>query len=279
MGGMGGVSVAAPLGADAGDVSYPAHLINGRLPRDPATVAAVPGHRIRFRLINASADTAYRFAVGGHRLSVTHADGYPVQPFDTDTLILGMGERYDVTVTVSDGSFPIVASPEGKSDPPGLAVLRSGAGDPPAPGVLPAELAGQMLTYRDLVPTAESALDTAEIDRELPLSLSMADGGRRWLINGAPFEDREPLYVAAGERVRLTISNRSMMFHPIHGHTFALSGESGTGVRKDTVNVVPMQWLSVDLQADNPGQWMAHCHNAYHAELGMMAVLSYVVPT
>ena len=26
---------------------------------------------------------------------------------------------------------------------------------------------------------------------------------------------------------------------------------------------------------DNPGQWLAHCHNAYHGELGMMTVMSY----
>lgn len=278
MGMMGDAVSAAPLGADAGDVDYPAHLINGRLPQDPVGVTASPGDRIRLRLINASGDTAYRFAVGGHQLSVTHTDGYPVDPFDVDTLILGMGERYDVVITVGDGVFPIVSSPEGKPGPPGLAVLRSAAGDASVVGdSLPAELGGQLLTYSDLVPTAEAALPARRVDRELPMRLSMADGGRRWLINGATFADREPLYVAAGERVRITISNRSMMFHPIHlhGHTFALSGRAGPGLRKDTVNVLPMQTLSIDVEADNPGQWMAHCHNAYHAELGMMTVLSY----
>ncbi|WP_258191008.1 multicopper oxidase domain-containing protein [Arthrobacter sp. PAMC25284] len=28
--------------------------------------------------------------------------------------------------------------------------------------------------------------------------------------------------------------------------------------------------------ADNPGQWLTHCHNAYHAERGMMGVFSYI---
>ncbi|MDW4911498.1 multicopper oxidase domain-containing protein, partial [Streptomyces sp. ADMS] len=27
--------------------------------------------------------------------------------------------------------------------------------------------------------------------------------------------------------------------------------------------------------ADNPGQWMLHCHNAYHAEAGMMTNVAY----
>ena len=47
------------------------------------------------------------------------------------------------------------------------------------------------------------------------------------------------------------------------------------GVRKDTVVVRPMQTVLVDLDATNPGQWMTHCHNAYHGEAGMMTTLSY----
>lgn len=276
-GGMGGVSSSTPLGADTGDVAYPAHLINGRLPRDPVTITSAPGRRICLRLINASADTAYRFAIGGHRLTVTHTDGYGVEPFEVDTLILGMGERYDVLVGVSDGVFPVVAAPEGKSDPAALAVLRSSSGEAPAPDARPAELAGRLLAYGDLAPTPAAALTASAVDRELTMSLAMADGGRRWLINGAAFADRAPLDVAAGERVRVTMSNRSMMFHPmhVHGHTFALAGDTGTGIRKDTVNVLPMQTVTVDLHADNPGQWVTHCHNAYHAELGMVTVLSY----
>ena len=36
-----------------------------------------------------------------------------------------------------------------------------------------------------------------------------------------------------------------------------------------------MQTVTADLQADNPGVWMYHCHNIYHAELGMMTTLRY----
>ncbi|HET6665607.1 MAG TPA: multicopper oxidase domain-containing protein, partial [Acidimicrobiales bacterium] len=86
--------------------------------------------------------------------------------------------------------------------------------------------------------------------------------------------DAEPLDVREGERVRLRFHNMSMMVHPmhLHGHTF---GIAGTGARKDTVLVRPMESITVDLDADNPGQWAAHCHNVYHAEAGMMTTLSY----
>ena len=39
---------------------------------------------------------------------------------------------------------------------------------------------------------------------------------------------------------------------------------------------VPIFDIYVDFAADNPGQWMVHCHNAYHAEAGMMTRLDYI---
>lgn len=277
-GGMGMASPGEPLGSDTGDVVYPAHLVNGRLPSDPAIIRSRIGRRIRLRLINAGADTAYRFAVGGHRLTVTHTDGYPVQPVDVDTLLIGMGERYDVLLTAEDGAFPMVAVPEGKDDPAALAVLRTGPGSAPGAGTRPVELTGELLDYAALRAMPGVQLGPVAPDRTLQMTLTMADGGRQWLVNGQPYPDHEPLTVSAGERVRLVLSNQTMMFHPmhVHGHTFALARPDGAGPRKDTVNVLPMQDVSVDLQADNPGQWLAHCHNAYHGELGMMTTLSYL---
>ncbi len=58
----------------------------------------------------------------------------------------------------------------------------------------------------------------------------------------------------------------------LHGHTFAVTGG---GARKDTTLVTPRQTVTVDLEADNPGQWMTHCHNIYHAAAGMMINLAY----
>ncbi len=95
-----------------------------------------------------------------------------------------------------------------------------------------------------------------------------------WGINGAPYGQNTPLTVEAGQRLLLNVSNRTMMTHPIHvhGHTFALAG---SGLRKDTVLIRPMESIPIDLQADNTGDWMVHCHNIYHAEAGMMIALEY----
>jgi FtsP/CotA-like multicopper oxidase with cupredoxin domain len=269
MGGMGHGS----MGMGGGDVDHPYHLLEGRVPEAPRTFAGSPGQRVRVRLVNAGSDTAYRVALGGHRLTVTHSDGFPVRPVTGDALLVGMGERYDVTVTLGDGVFPLVASPEGKTGQ-GLALVRTGAGAVPPATVRPAELDGRVLTLSDLVPAAGVALPGRPVERSHDLLLSGTMAPYRWTINGETFEDAEPLGVREGERVRLRFHNMSMMVHPmhVHGHTF---GIAGGGVRKDTVIVRPMQSVTVDLDADNPGQWAAHCHNLYHAEAGMMTTLSY----
>jgi FtsP/CotA-like multicopper oxidase with cupredoxin domain len=100
-----------------------------------------------------------------------------------------------------------------------------------------------------------------------------------WGINGMSLDMAEPgalrFLMRQGQRVRVVFANTTTMYHPmhVHGHTFALAG---TGTRKDTVIVLPNREVACDFDADNPGQWMAHCHNLYHAaESGMMAVLGY----
>ena len=98
-----------------------------------------------------------------------------------------------------------------------------------------------------------------------------------WTINGATYDRAQPLTVETGQAVRLRMSNMSMMTHPVHlhGHTFQVGPAGGTGPRKDTLLLPPMTRAEVDLVADNPGRWMLHCHNAYHAEAGMMTRLDY----
>ncbi len=134
MGGMdmGGMDAGSGMsGMDGGDVQYPLYLVNGRAPADPEVLAGKPGQKVRLRVINASADTIFDVALDGHDLRVTHSDGYRVNEVPASLLRLGMGERYDVTVTLKDGVFPFVAQPLGKA---GLAraLVRTATGAVPA---------------------------------------------------------------------------------------------------------------------------------------------------
>jgi FtsP/CotA-like multicopper oxidase with cupredoxin domain len=274
---MNGVGTSSLLGGDAGDISYPYYLINGRVPAAPTTFTAKPGQRIRIRLINAGSDTAFRVALASHTMTVTHTDGYPVVPTEVDAVLMAMGERYDIIVTAADGVFPLVASAEGKNAV-ARALLSTGAGTPPDAGFQPPELTKRVGTVDMFTATPDVDLPAGKPDIELSANLSGGMMRYDWAINGAPYGRNQPLQIKQGQRATLTFTNTTMMWHPmhLHGHTFQIIKPDGTpGARKDTAIVLPMQKVSIALLADNPGIWMMHCHNTYHQEAGMMTSLNY----
>jgi FtsP/CotA-like multicopper oxidase with cupredoxin domain len=271
---MGGMKMSGtPPFGDAGDVVYPHYLINGRTPADPEILNAKPGQRVRIRVVNAGSDTIFTVALGGHQMTVIATDGWAVQPATTDAFHIGMGERYDVEVTLAEGVFPLVAVPFGKKGQ-ARALVRSGAGRAPAETETPRELTGRVLLGTDLEPAESSRLETKDPDDQQMLHLSGQMQPYAWAINGKPFGENTPLELTEGKRTRLQMMNMTMMTHPmhLHGHTFALPN----GLRKDTVLIPPMGTIAAEFDADNPGDWMAHCHNIYHAEAGMMIALNYV---
>ncbi|ANP51178.1 FtsP/CotA-like multicopper oxidase with cupredoxin domain [Streptomyces griseochromogenes] len=265
------------LHGEAGSVAYPYYLVNGRTPTHPRVFRCRPGERIRLRIINAGSETAFRVALGGHTMTVTHTDGYPVEHQETDALLVGMAERYDVLVTAGDGVFPFVAQAEGKNGQ-GLALLRTdnGRSAPPAK-VRPDELDGKVIPARRLVPDDSVALDDRDVDREMRIRITGTMARYDWGIDHKLYDVRQRHPVHAGERVRLTLINATDMWHPLHlhGHTFALTGLDAAGARKDTAIVLPHRKIVCEFDADNPGLWMLHCHNQYHSESGMMTILGY----
>ena len=265
------------LGGDAGDVKYPHHLINGRVATDPDVYTGKPGKKVRLRIINAGGDTAYRVALGGHKLTITHTDGFPIEHQEVDALLVGMGERYDVLVTLGDGVFPLVALAEGKNAN-GLALVRTGSGSKPSATVRPNELDGMIMTASQLRAADDVRLKSAKTDVTHQIKLTGGMEKYNWAINGRPFDmknpEANPILIEEGQRVRLDFVNTTTMWHPmhLHGHTYQLGN---SGPRKDTAIVLPKKTVSVFLDADNPGQWMLHCHNAYHGEAGMMTNVAY----
>ncbi|MCR3722603.1 MULTISPECIES: multicopper oxidase family protein [Prauserella salsuginis group] len=288
-----GITPESPASRMASSVEFPFYLLNGRLPTAPETFRARPGQRARVRLINAAGASVFRVALGGHRLTVTHTDGFPVDPVTVDTLHIGSGERYDVSVDLDDGVFPLVAVAEGKGAQ-AFGVVRTAGGEAPAMTVQPAELGGRLLKLSDL--RATSAVHLASRSPEVTHTAYLTGdmNSFAWRINAEtyrhdrPFDGITPLTVQEGQRVRLEMVNQTPMYHPmhLHGHTFAIRAVSDTaggnatrlpeGTRKDTVMVGPGERVVADLLADNPGQWLVHCHNAYHMATGMAAVVSYV---
>ncbi|PYI69819.1 copper oxidase [Arthrobacter livingstonensis] len=266
------------LGGDAGDVAYPLHLFNGRDPGNPETFTAKAGERVRLRIINAAGDTAYRVGAPGQKLTLTHTDGFPIQHVDVDAVVLGMGERIDAILTVQDGYTPVLALAEGKAQMT-YGLVSTGTGTVPALASLPTTLEGKVVDGGQLTADPAVNLATKTVDRTHEVHLTGGMAQYDWGINAQQFDMAKPfenaLDIKAGERVEVKFINDTQMWHPmhIHGHTFQIGT---TGARKDTVIVRPKQTVTVYFDADNPGQWLFHCHNAYHAERGMMGVFSYL---
>jgi FtsP/CotA-like multicopper oxidase with cupredoxin domain len=92
------------------------------------------------------------------------------------------------------------------------------------------------------------------------------------LLNGKAGPSTTPLVVRQGERVRIRFINLGMQHHPmhIHGHTFYVTGTEGGRIAEtawwpgNTVLVGVAQARNVEFVADNPGDWMLHCHLPHH---------------
>lgn len=276
--GVGGTGASELLGGDSGDISYPYYLVNGRIPAAPRIFTAKPGQRIRIRIINAAADTAFRVALAGHSMTVTHTDGFPISPTTVDALLIGMGERYDVIVTAGNGVFPLVAAAEGKNAL-ARALLSTSAGRSPEAGFHPTELNGHVGTVDTFTAAPNARLDLGKTDIALAARLSGTMMRYDWAINGQPYNHTVPLTIHQSQSATISFTNDTTMWHPmhLHGHTFQVVRADGSpGPRKDTVIVKPYQTVTVKLVADNPGTWMLHCHNGYHMDAGMMTSLDYL---
>ena len=103
-----------------------------------------------------------------------------------------------------------------------------------------------------------------------------------WLtFNGKAGPATTPLIVRLNDRVRIRFINLGMDHHPIHlhGHTFVVTGTEGgrqpktTWGPKNTVLVGVAEAVDVEFVANNPGDWMIHCHLPHH----MMNQMSSVV--
>ncbi len=143
------------------------------------------------------------------------------------------------------------------------------------PGIGLANVGHRVLVYRDLVALDKNP-DLRAPEREIEVHLTGAMDRYMWSMDGKTMtEAHEPLPIRAGERVRVTLINDTMMAHPIHlhGHFFELvTGHGDHSPRKHTVNVLPGGKVSWDVTGI-PGDWAFHCHLFLHMAMGMMRIV------
>ena len=107
------------------------------------------------------------------------------------------------------------------------------------------------------------------------------DGGI-WFINGVAAEGHilDPMLTLKRDASHVVaMTNATAFHHPIHlhGHSFrVLSRDGAPTVHRewqDTVLMAPRERVEIAFVADNPGDWMFHCHILEHQAAGMMGVI------
>ena len=251
-------------------------LVNGH-ERPSMSVAA--GTRERWRLVNAANGRYFNLELPGHTFTVIGWDGGPIaSPYETTTLLIAPGERYEVLVEVaaSDGdtlALRTIHYDRGHNipDPGPIELLSIDVGARgPAPAPLPTSWGTiQPIAYDTTTPRRRFVLREDDTVPNMPV----------FTINDEAFPNVTPVRGAMGQVEIWEVENLAEMDHPfhLHGMSFQTLDETGAATQpngwKDTVNVPQEATVRFAVQFGSPGRWMYHCHILEHAELGMMGEL------
>ena len=269
--------------------------VNGRV---PTAFAVRAGERIRLRLINVANARIFALEFRGHRPQVIALDGQPVEPHAPEggRVVLGPAMRADVVLDMSEAPgtvAPVIDSFYARLtykllDLAYAAEAPLRAHPPETPIALPAntmpepdlgaahrhEIAftGGMMGGMTVAMTHGRRMDMRE----------MMQHGMAWAINGVAAHDHghAPLLtLARGRSYVLALRNETAWHHPmhLHGHSFRVIARNGKptarGEWQDTVLIAPRESADIAFVADNPGDWMFHCHILEHQAGGMMGTI------
>ncbi|WP_157015367.1 multicopper oxidase family protein [Mesorhizobium xinjiangense] len=281
--------------------------INGRVPE---TFAVRKGERLRLRLINAANARVFALDFADLEPVIVALDGQPVAPHAPDggQVVLGSAMRVDLVVdlTGKPGSRVSVVDRfyEGLEyrlvdlaydDAP----LRERAPDWPMD--LPANplaepdmdnamrhevtfnggMMGQMV-MQQLGGSMGGEGAGGGMMGNMRSMMNMMHGDDIWFINGMAAQGHilDPmLTLERGATHVLAMTNATAWHHPIHlhGHSFRVISRNGQPTRyrewQDTVLMAPRETAEIAFVADNPGDWMFHCHILEHQASGMMGVI------
>jgi len=246
------------------------------------------GERIRLRLVNSSLARIMALRFDGHHPVIIAIDGQPCDPHEPDggRILLGPAMRVDVVLDMQGDPGRRYQVIDDFYD--GLSYWLTQLaydGGPP----LRAHLLDQPLALpRNPVP--EPDLTTAQryalhLQGGMMGMGGMTGDGASWAINGMSMTGdgqtgMSPLLtLQLGRSYILTLHNDTAWWHPmhLHGHSFRVLSRNGALVPDrqwaDTVLVPSKEAVDIAFVADNPGDWMLHCHVTDHQVSGMMAIL------
>jgi FtsP/CotA-like multicopper oxidase with cupredoxin domain len=245
-------------------------------------VTTVPaGGLVRLRLAVTDVTRIYALSVtGAAAVEVVALDGHPLAtPLTGGDVRLAPGQRADLALVMPEaGEVQVLMTLGGGKTRPlarlragGAALGRSLAGRKPLPQnpVAEPDLASAEVLDFTLGWTPEGAPATSSVCGDTPLAF--------WSINrkvwpgdvadpGAPIATLE-----LGRTYVFRLRNETQNSHPIHLHGMAFRVLGREGGFTDTVLLDAHQTVDIAVVADNPGDWVLHCHVIEHQKTGLAA--------
>jgi FtsP/CotA-like multicopper oxidase with cupredoxin domain len=252
--------------------------------------------RVRLRLVNSSLARIMALRFEGHRPTVMAIDGQPCDPHEPagGRILLGPAMRVDLAIDMQGEPGRRYRVIDDFYEGLSYWFTQLAYEDKPLLRAHPLERSLSL----SLNPLPEPDLTAAE-RHALRLQGGMMGGGAMmgmggmsgmshgasWAINGMSMTGdghagMPPLLtLQLGRSYVLTMRNETAWWHPmhLHGFSFRVLSRNGSAVPHrqwaDTVLVPPRESVEIAFVADNPGDWMLHCHVTDHQVSGMMTVL------
>ncbi len=292
---------------DAHDMSHNGRVgntvtINGQIP-DIITVQS--GERIRLRLINAANARIFELDFADHNPVIIAIDGQPVTPHvpTNGRIIVGPAIRVDLILdmvgapksrsVVSDVfykdleyqlvdlQYSDVSLRDNTPDWP-MALTPNPLIEPDSQQSMRHEIQFTGGMMGNMVMRQMGINSIGSQSGGMGSMMSMMHKNKMWFINGVAAEGHvmEPMLTLERNRSYvIEMTNATAWHHPIHlhGHSFRVLSRNGVSTPhrewQDTVLMSPREKIEIALVADNPGDWMFHCHILEHMIGGMMGVI------
>lgn len=235
--------------------------VNGLV--DPVYPMAA-GERVRVRMINAS-NQSY-LVLGWPDIRLIGGDqGLYGAPEAADEVFLAPGDRAEVEWTPS-ASFDVTTA---------MWVAAGGAALGEDRRVFSVEVEPGEAATPATWPAGDATVSPDPGWTDLTYTFQ-GGGDGAWLINGEAWPDVTVHTLPLDVDTIVEVRNLSATNHPfhLHGQRFEVLSVDGVPLParriEDTVDVGIRQRVRLRVHADNPGEWLLHCHLFGHEEGGMM---------
>ncbi len=252
----------------------------------PDVAGVMKNQRLRLRLINVATARVMPLRLTGLSGRIVAVDGMPLlQPVPAQDLVLAPAQRMDLIVDVTGdvGSSVLVEMGHAKEWYALKDFKITGSASNSKRGPIQALPSNPIKRLRDVSGAQSVALKMEGgamgglrqgiYQGRLMDTAKLVDNGQIWTFNGVAGMTDAPLAeIAKGETLRIPIENDTAFPHAMHlhgNHFQEVMPDGSFGPLRDTLLVERGETREIAFVAENPGDWLFHCHMLSHQAAGM----------